>query len=173
MRRRDLHAGPLVIEVPEGPLLGAVLDINQRWIADMGLPGPDAGKGGKHLLLPPGYSATIPDGYFAAEATSWRVIAGMRALPTEGDVRGAVERLQTIKVYPLDPAAPWTAPTWYDQTPMPQNQTPTEWEDTLASGRRCRRSWTPSRRSPTRSATTAILPPLASPKASRSAPTSA
>ena len=127
----DLHAGPLVIQVPEGPLLGAVLDINQRWIMDMGLPGPDAGKGGKHLLLPPGYRGPVREGYHAAEATSWRVIAGMRALPTEGDVRGAVERLQSIQVYPLDPAASWTAPTWYDQTPLPQNQTPTEWEGTL------------------------------------------
>ena len=32
------------------------MDIHQRWILDMGLPvpGPDAGKGGKRLLLPPG-----------------------------------------------------------------------------------------------------------------------
>ncbi len=127
----DLHAGPLVIEVPEGPLLGAALDINQRWIMDMGLPGPDAGQGGKHLLLPPGYTGEVPDGYHAAEATSWRVIAGMRALPTGGDVPGAVERLKAIKVHPLDPATGWTAPTWYDQTPTPQNQTPTEWEGML------------------------------------------
>jgi hypothetical protein len=59
------------------------------------------------------------------------VIVGMRALPTGGDVPGAVERLQAIKVYPLDPATGWTAPVWYDQTPTPQNQTPTEWEGTL------------------------------------------
>jgi hypothetical protein len=35
---------------------------------DMGLPGPDAGKGGKHLILPPGYKGEVPAGYFAAEA---------------------------------------------------------------------------------------------------------
>ena len=28
--------------------------VNQRWVADMGLPGPDAGKGGKHLLTAAG-----------------------------------------------------------------------------------------------------------------------
>jgi hypothetical protein len=127
----DLDVGPLVIEVPEGPLLGAALDINQRWIMDMGIPGPDAGKGGKHLLLPPGYEGEIPDGYYVGRATSYRVIAGMRALPAGGDVAGAIERLKTIEVHPLDPATEWTDPTWYDQTPMPQNQTPTEWEDTL------------------------------------------
>jgi len=35
----DLSAGPLVIELPPGPLLGAAVDINQRWVADLGLPG--------------------------------------------------------------------------------------------------------------------------------------
>jgi hypothetical protein len=29
-------------------------DLNQRWVIDMGLPGPDNGHGGKHLILPPG-----------------------------------------------------------------------------------------------------------------------
>ena len=29
----------------------------------MGLPGPDAGKGGKHLILPPGYKGEVPAGY--------------------------------------------------------------------------------------------------------------
>lgn len=127
----DLNVGPLVIELPPGPLLGAVLDINQRWVADMGVPGPDGGKGGKHLLLPPGYEGTVPDGYYVARATSFQVIAGMRALPEAGDVQGAIKRLQTIKVHPLDTATAWTEPTWIDQTPMPQDQTPTKIEDKL------------------------------------------
>jgi hypothetical protein len=38
----DLRDGPLVVEVPAGPLICVFLDINQRWVADMGLPGPDA-----------------------------------------------------------------------------------------------------------------------------------
>lgn len=127
----DLNAGPLVIEVPPGPLLGAALDINQRWIADMGLPGPDAGRGGKHLLLPPGFEGTVPEGFHVGRATSYRVIAGLRALPENGDVRGAFERLKTIKVRPLDQSTPWTEPTWIDQTPMTQDQTPTKFEDKL------------------------------------------
>ncbi|MHB0771638.1 DUF1254 domain-containing protein [Bradyrhizobium sp. 5.13L] len=127
----DLNAGPLVIDVPAGPLLGAVLDINQRWIMDMGIPGPDAGKGGKHLLLPPGYTGDLPAGYFVGRATSYRVIAGMRAISEGGDVRGAFERLKTIKVHPLDLSAAWSEPTWIDQTPMPQDQTPTKFERTL------------------------------------------
>ncbi|MGQ3214508.1 MAG: DUF1254 domain-containing protein [Shinella sp.] len=127
----DLHDGPLVIEIPPGPLLGAALDINQRWIMDMGVPGPDAGKGGKHLLLPPGYSGTVPDGYFVGHASSFKVIAGMRAIPDKGDVAGAINKLKTIKVFPLEQRADWKPPTWMDQTSIAQNQTPTTFETTL------------------------------------------
>jgi hypothetical protein len=127
----DLSIGPIVIELPSGPLLGAALDINQRWIADMGLPGPDAGNGGKHLLLPPGYTADVPSGYYVGSATSNRVIAGVRTLPVAGDVPGAIERLKTIKVHPLVRSTPWTEPTWIDMTPQPQDTTPHLWEDTF------------------------------------------
>jgi hypothetical protein len=46
----DLRVGPMVVELPAGPLVGAALDVNQWWVADLGVPGPDGGKGGKHLL---------------------------------------------------------------------------------------------------------------------------
>lgn len=127
----DLHVGPLVIELPPGPLLGAALDINQRWILDMGIPGPDAGRGGKHLVLPPGHTGEAPEGYYVGRATSYRVIAGVRSLPENGDVPGAIERMKTIRVYPLNQSTAWTEPTWLDQTPIPQDQTPTKFETKL------------------------------------------
>src|SRR5215472_5887379 len=127
----DLSVGPMVLELPEGPLLGAALDINQRWIMDMGIPGPDAGKGGKHLILPPRYSSEVPAGYYVGRSTSYRVIAGMRSLPVGGDVAGAITRLKSIKVHPLQPKQDWTDPSWFDQSPMPQDQTPHKWEDSL------------------------------------------
>jgi hypothetical protein len=34
----DLSVGPLVVELPPGPLLGAGLDINQRWIMTWAFP---------------------------------------------------------------------------------------------------------------------------------------
>jgi hypothetical protein len=127
----DLQDGPLVVELPQGPLLGAVLDINQRWVMDMGLPGPDAGKGGKHLLLPPGYKGEAPAGYYVGRSTSFRTVVGMRSLPDKGDVAGAIERLKTIKVYPLNASTGWSNPTWIDMTPRPQDTTPLAWEDNL------------------------------------------
>lgn len=51
----DLNeTGPLVIELPPGPTAGGVGDFSQRAIIDMGETGPDKGKGGKYLVLPPG-----------------------------------------------------------------------------------------------------------------------
>lgn len=51
----DLNeTGPLVIELPPGPTAGGIGDFWQRAIIDMGQTGPDQGKGGKYLVLPPG-----------------------------------------------------------------------------------------------------------------------
>jgi hypothetical protein len=129
----DLGIGPIVVELPPGPLIVCSMDINQRWVADMGLPGPDAGKGGKHLLVPPDYKGELPaSGYFVHRASSNRQIVGARSLPVNGDVKGAKERLTTIKVYPLDRTAAWVEPKWLDVTGKSQDATPVDWEDKLA-----------------------------------------
>ena len=62
--------GPLVFEAPP-QLQGILLDFWQRpipvdggkYFGDVGLFGPDQGKGGKFLLLPPGYKGSVPSGY--------------------------------------------------------------------------------------------------------------
>ena len=41
----------------------------QRNLFDVGLPGPDAGHGGKFLLLPPGYDGEVPSGDDEVRAT--------------------------------------------------------------------------------------------------------
>jgi hypothetical protein len=120
----DLHAGPLVIEVPEGAFVGAVIDIHQRWILDFGLPGPDAGAGGKHLLLPPGHDGELPEGYHVGTSEAYRVLAAVRSIPQEGDVEAALKLITTVKVYPLDPPEDWTEPAWMDMTAAEQNTTP-------------------------------------------------
>lgn len=127
----DLKNGPMVVEVPKGPLIVVAMDMNQRWVADMGIPGPDAGKGGKYLFLPPGYKEKVPAGYHVTRATSYRMLAGIRSLPVGGDVKGAIERLKTVKVRPLKPSPSWKVPTWLDLTPDPQDTTPVAWENNL------------------------------------------
>jgi hypothetical protein len=44
----DLKDGPVVVEVPPG-VLGPVDDAFSRFVTDVGLTGPDQGKGGKYL----------------------------------------------------------------------------------------------------------------------------
>jgi len=128
----DLSAGPLVIEIPPGSLIAFSMDIHQRWVADMGLPGLDAGNGGKHLLVGPDYRGEIPTaGYYVHRAGSNRQIVGVRSLPVNGDVAGAKARLSTIKVYPLDPNTEWTEPSWLDISGKAQDTTPVAWEDSF------------------------------------------
>ena len=60
----DLSKGPVVVEIPPGAIVGLLDDFWQRSLSDVGLPGPDAGNGGKFLLLPPGYDGEVPSSGF-------------------------------------------------------------------------------------------------------------
>src|ERR1700728_4757141 len=51
----DLMDGPVVVEVPQN-ILGPTDDAYFRFVTDVGLTGPDAGKGGKYIFVPPGYT---------------------------------------------------------------------------------------------------------------------
>lgn len=124
----DLSSGPFVIDLPAGPLIVVAMDVNQRWVADMGIPGPDAGKGGKHIILPPGYAEKIPAGYHVWKASSNNLTVGIRSLPVGGDVAAAMERIKTIKFYPLNSPASASSIQWLDLTGKPQNTTPLDWE---------------------------------------------
>ncbi|WP_328954470.1 DUF1254 domain-containing protein [Kitasatospora purpeofusca] len=95
-------SGPLVIDLPPGPLVGLVDDHHHRWITDLGLPGVHGPKGGKHLLLPPGYDGPVPaDGYEVVRGDTWTVFAPLRALPLGGDVEKAKQFLAAVRFYPL------------------------------------------------------------------------
>ena len=50
----DLSVSPYYIEIPAGRIGGLVLDIYQRPQSDLGIMGPDGGKGGKYILVGPG-----------------------------------------------------------------------------------------------------------------------
>lgn len=89
--------GPTVVEVPENSL-SIVDDLWQRYVADMGIAGPDKGKGGKYLFLPPDHDGDVPDGYFVSRPPTFSCWAAFRVL-------GGVERLIETRVYPLSAAA--------------------------------------------------------------------
>src|SRR5437867_7131075 len=84
----DLSKGPVVLELPtagpDGSLYGQVVDAWQFTIADVGPSGVDAGKGGKLLFTPPGYTAPIPAGYIHVPSPNYRIAFGFRSIVPKG-----------------------------------------------------------------------------------------
>jgi hypothetical protein len=98
------HDGPTVIEVPPG-MLGFLDDAWQRFVGNMGVTGPDKGKGGKYLVLPPGYAGEIPEGYFLLKPSTNRNFLFLRG-SIKGGLKPAVENITSkLRVYPLKDAA--------------------------------------------------------------------
>lgn len=94
--------GPLVIEVPEGSGPGTVNDAYFRFVVDMGAVGPDRGKGGKYLILPPGYEGDDPKGYFIARSPSYINVFVLRGFLVDGKPDAATKMFsEGIKIYPL------------------------------------------------------------------------
>ena len=126
----DVSDGPMVLELPPGPLMSTMNDLNQRWVMDMGLPGPDQGHGGRHLVLPPSYDGEMPEGFNVGRPTTNRVLVLLRALPRGKDMAGAIELMKSVKVYRLG-AVP-VEPEWVDLTQRADEDfTPVPWEDNL------------------------------------------
>src|SRR6516162_8073137 len=104
--------GPLVIELPPGQQ-GILDDFWQRPIpgptigghafaGDVGLAGPDGGKGGKYLLLPPGYAEKVPDGYFVYRPATNNVFVFWRAFFTDPKkLAEPVKLIERTRIYPL------------------------------------------------------------------------
>lgn len=91
--------GPLVAEVPPGAL-GAFNDAWFRYVTDVGPAGPDKGKGGKYLFLPPGYDGDLPEGYHVVKSPSYSGWLLMRFSIKQG-LDNAVSTAKTFKLYPL------------------------------------------------------------------------
>ena len=96
--------GPTVIEIPPG-MLGFLDDAWQRFVGNMGVTGPDKGKGGKYLVLPPGYAGDLPDGYFLLKPPTNRNFLFLRGSIAKG-LEPAVKNITSgLKIYPLKDAA--------------------------------------------------------------------
>ena len=92
--------GPTVIEVPSG-MLGLFDDAWFHYVQDIGPFGQDKGKGGKFLLVPPGYQGELPKGYFLVKPKTNKVWSVMRASIANG-LAAAVKNIKdNLKVYPL------------------------------------------------------------------------
>ena len=101
----DLKSGPLVVESPPN-VLGIVDDFWFRYVTDLGNAGPDKGRGGKFLFLPPDYSGEPPPGYFTFKSKTYGNLIFWRGFLVDGDPRPAVEAFKKgLRIYPLSQAA--------------------------------------------------------------------
>jgi hypothetical protein len=93
--------GATVMEVPAG-MYGTANDAAYKFLVDFGFVGPDEGKGGNYLFLPPDYSGSVPEGYFVVRSPSYRVFVMMRGWGDIGTGEKAVDYFrQNLKIYPL------------------------------------------------------------------------
>lgn len=99
--------GPVVLEIPAaegGSITGSVDNGWQEALEDVGPAGVDKGKGGRYLILPPGFDGEVPDGYIPLASTTYTGFGALRsniASSDDADVAAAAAYGTRIKVYPL------------------------------------------------------------------------
>jgi hypothetical protein len=92
---------PWVIETPPD-VLGIIDDHWFKYVGDFGRLGPDKSKGGKFLMLPPGYEGDVPDGYFVMRTNTYGNWVIWRGFQVDGSTKPAVDSTKSIfRMYPL------------------------------------------------------------------------
>jgi hypothetical protein len=127
--------GPMVFEAAPG-LQGILLDFWQRpipgptidgtaFFGDVGLPGPDRGKGGKFLILPPGYDKPVPEGYFVYRSATNNVFIFLRSFYQDpSNLAPAVAVMEGAKIYPLGSQTSAKQMQFPDASGVPANMLP-------------------------------------------------
>ena len=92
--------GPTVVELPPR-MLGILDDMAFLYMTDLGMAGPDRGKGGKFLVLPPGYEGNVPKGYYVVPSNTYGVWLFMRGYLDKGVEAASANIRDNLKVYPL------------------------------------------------------------------------
>ena len=97
------ETGPFVIDLPAGAIAGMVDDFWQRPVTDLGLPGPDKGKGAKYLVMPPEHKGDTPKGYSVLNSPTANILIGIRLL--DADPKKAATLQAKVRTYALKDAA--------------------------------------------------------------------
>ena len=95
--------------------LGTILDSWQVPLTDVGV----GGKGGKYLILPPGFSGEAPAGYIPLRPKtygSYMLIRSILASRSEEDIRAGDALVKRIRIYPLSKASSPPEPHFIDMT---------------------------------------------------------
>src|SRR5260221_9531116 len=113
--------GPVVVDLPPA-VAGASFygTIEDAWfvpLVDIGF----EGKGGKYLVLPPGYTAEVPAGYIAVRPKTYNTMTLVRSILASGSeesVRAGNALVNQMKIYPLAKASNPPAQRYVDMTDM-------------------------------------------------------
>jgi hypothetical protein len=103
----NVKDGPIVIDVPPaqgGSIAGNIVTLWQMPLEDAGPEGADKGKGGRYLILPPGYTGKAPTGYYVLQSDTYSGFALLRsnlASHSDVDIAKSVAYGKRIKVYSL------------------------------------------------------------------------
>ncbi len=116
--------GPMVVEVPPGSY-GAFFDLWQQPIGEIGPTGADKGAGGKFVVVPIGFTDTVPDDYFTITSRTTLTAIFLRGIVKDNDVAAAAKSLEPIRLYPLSQRdnpprttiVPATGKDWYSISP--------------------------------------------------------
>ncbi|MFJ2682191.1 DUF1254 domain-containing protein [Pseudomonas sp. NPDC087342] len=118
----NLKDGPVVLDVPPtvgAGLFGSLVDAWEVPVSDVGPAGDDKGKGGKYVLVPPGFKQTIPAGYFPIQFETVNGYALLRAIPasaSEADQVKAIDLVKQLHLYPLSQASNPPKQTYIDMS---------------------------------------------------------
>ncbi len=100
--------GPVVIEIPPSGdgvgIFGTLMDAWQRPLEDVGAAGKDQGRGGKYLMLPPGYDGELLTGAYTLPQRTYNGFGVLRPIIADSspeNLAKAAAFSQRIKVYPL------------------------------------------------------------------------
>lgn len=128
----DLNAGPIVLEMPPGPIMGIFNSLYYGEVGNAGLVGPDEGKGGTHVIIPPGYKGGIPEGMFKMYSESYRVIAVVRYVNKQGGtLEEAMKIMSQLKTYPLGKKDSYPKTEFVDMSGKNTDMTPVFIEETI------------------------------------------
>jgi len=97
----QLEDEPYVLETP-ADVLGIIDNHWFQYVGDFGRLGPDKNKGGKFLIVPPGYEGEIPDGYIVFHTETYGNWVIWRGFQKDGSPKPAIDLTkQVFKAYPL------------------------------------------------------------------------
>ncbi|MBO3275645.1 DUF1254 domain-containing protein [Pseudomonas schmalbachii] len=107
----NLKDGPVVVDIPatkDAGLYGTLIDSWTVPMMNVGDAGEDKGKGGRYVLLPPGYKGETPAGYVPVQSKTFNNYSLLRVITkttSDKDLAGGVDYLKALKIYPLANAA--------------------------------------------------------------------